>query len=86
MEISQMKEKGEKQDKEIENLKILCKALESKSNQAEEEIQELKMESETVRMNKTLSDGRVKTLKTRIDSLDEMIKQISNRPDGEPLP
>ena len=79
MEISQLKDKSEKIDKEIVDTKMICKALEVKSNEAEENLQELRVDSETVMMNKILADGRFKTLKAKVQELEEAITNIGNR-------
>ena len=80
MEISQLKDKNEKTEKEITDTKMICKALELKSNEAEENLQELRVDSETVMMNKILADNRFKSLKEKVKELEEIVGNIGNRP------
>lgn len=58
MQIEKNKENNEKNKSEIDKIHAICQALEAKSVEVEDGMSELKSDTEAVRMNLSLSNGR----------------------------
>ena len=58
LSINRNKEMGEKNKSEIDRMIAMVNALEQKSVEAENDISELKSDTEALRMNLTLSNSR----------------------------
>ena len=58
LSINRNKEMGEKNKSEIDRMMAMVNALEQKSVEAENDISELKSDTEALRMNLTLSNSR----------------------------
>jgi len=63
----------------------LIKALESKSIEQEDDISELKSDTEAVRMNLSLSNNRHKSLKDKVDAMQLLIKELQENSNSMPV-
>ena len=69
MQIEKNKESSEKNKVDIDKNHALIKSLEDKSVEMENDLSELKYDTEAVRMNLCLANNRVKTNKEKIEAM-----------------
>ena len=67
--LNRNKESVAKNNEELNKAMELIKALEAKSVETENDISELKSDTEALRMNLTLSNNRHKSLKEKVDDI-----------------
>lgn len=74
--LNRNKEAALHNKEEIVKAMEMIKALEAKSVEQEDDLSELKSDTEAVRMNLSLANNRHKSLKDKVDNLMQMVKDL----------
>lgn len=85
MQVDKNKETSIKNGSEIDKAMELIKALEQKSCEQEDDISELKSDTEAVRMNLSLANNRFKSMKDMVDELQQMIENLKDNSNSAPI-
>lgn len=83
--LNRNKESVAKNNEELNKAMELIKALEAKSVETENDISELKSDTEALRMNLTLSNNRHKSLKEKVDDILKSLKELKDDANRAPI-